>query len=300
MHHSQGKPVAYDMTIMIDDHTVKPVYRLADPNPKVGNPISPSVSIAKIGIPIPDAQVQAIIVKPGDDVHDLVARANLDFNIPTDDPGSPADAKFAELMKDSTFANKIKASNQVLNLTFDNTTKEYTGSFNGADVVGVYQIIYKISADDTDEGKIRRFHQQSANVRFKDIDFNASLIGSSVNASGQVVLNFKPVSTTGKLIGSGWKSVIGLESVTTKIQEIIDKGDGSYEIVLDGPLSGPGKITVLDETAFDGDLGDIEGGSIIDKIQEWLESIGLPGWFIWILLLLLLILLWLLIRKKKS
>jgi hypothetical protein len=114
------------------------------------------------------------------------------------------------------------------------------------------------------------------------------------------VLTFKPVSTTGKLIGSGWGGVIGLTATNAQINNIVDKGDGSYEIIVDGNLSGPGKLTVLDETAYEGDLGKLgKGSSIIDKIQEWLNSLGLPGWSIWVLLLLLLILLWLLFRKKK-
>jgi hypothetical protein len=300
MHHSRGKAVAYDLTIMVDDHIVKPTYSVDNLNPRVGQPITPSVSLTKIGTPVTNAQVQAIIIKPGDDINDLIARSDVSFTIPDVDPGSPADAKFTELMKDSAFVNKIKPSNQVLNLTFDNTAKQYTGTFNGADIVGVYQIVYRISADDPDQGKIRRYHQRSIDVHFKDIDFNASFIGKAINASGQTVLTFKPVSTTGKLIGSGWGGVIGLTATNAQINNIVDKGDGSYEIIVDGNLSGPGKLTVLDETAYEGDLGKLgKGSSIIDKIQEWLISLGLPGWSIWVLLLLLLILLWLLFRKKK-
>ena len=288
---SPAEEIPYSMTIVVDDHEVDLAYELGSTNTKVNDTLQPFVVMRHAGEPIENAQVQMIVAKPGDDVNHLLAIADIDFDVPQVDPGSPATAKLAALMKDPAFLKQIGAQDQVITLNYDSADERYEGSFNALDVVGVHQAIFLISVDDPELGKIRRYHRESFYVRFLDIDQGNSVLGVSQNPAGNSVISFKPISSVNKLVGVGWGGAISLKSSNAKISEIVDKADGSYDLVIDGTLAGPGKLTLSGETVFQGNLEDLVKSS---------GQTGIPPWVFWIILIILLAIVLLAILKRKS
>lgn len=295
--------VPFTMMVMADDHLVDPVYSLGAGNFKVDDTFKPSISIVSTGRALKNVTITGAVFNQ-DDINDLVARSTVKFDSPATDPGSPDIAKLAVLLQDSAFLALIKAKNNALNMAFNAADSTYTGSFNGLTTSGVYQVIYKITGDDPVLGKIERFHQETFYVRFKDIDLPNSQLVVTTNAGGFSVITFKPQASNKKLIGAGWKSAISFESAGLKATNIVDKGDGSYEITLDGKLTGSFKLNIADEKVFDGSTADLgcygPNPNIIQRIKCWLMGMGLPAWSIWILLLIILLLLWAIIKKLKK
>ncbi len=295
--------IPYSMMVVADDHILNPSFLLGANSFKVNASFNPKVSLLTAGRAIKNATVQAIVVKPGDDINDLVATAKVQFTVPPGDPGSPDVAKLAELMKDTAFLNKIKAKDQVLNMIYNASDSMYAGSFNGLDIAGVYQAIYRVTADDPILGKIERYHQESFYVRFPDIDVANSQMVFSTNAAGFSVITFRPQASNKKLIGLGWGPAIVFEADNLKATNVVDKGDGSYEITLNGKLSGSFTLSLGGETVFKGKPGELScygaNANFIQRIKCWLMSKGLPDWSIWVILFLLVLILWALIKKIR-
>jgi len=280
--------VPYMLSIITDDHSLDPTYTIDKKSYKVGDTIKPFFKLSKPEGLITDAEVKALFVKDGDDINHLVALANLNFDISSVDPGSPDAIKLAALLNDPEFLEKIKLKNQIVNLTYDPAQEGYTGEFSGLDVTGIYQLYYRVTATDPVLGKISRFHQKTIYVRFPDVDIPNSAISVSVNSTGNTILNWRPKSSNGRLIGSGWGGGISIEGV--KVLNTVDHGDGSYTLTIDGAPGTNVKIHLLDEKVYEGPLENFPG---VCKI------FGLPCWLFWTLVaILILIILWLIFRKK--
>ena len=57
----------------------------------------------------------------------------------------------------------------------------------------------------------------------------------------------------------------------------------------------------MGQEIYEGELSEIgESDSIIDHIQDWLVSIGLPDWIIWLILLVVALLLSILGLSRKK
>jgi hypothetical protein len=289
-----GNP-SYTISMTVEDPINHLGFSLGGKNFKIGDVLNPTVSITRVKTPYSGATVQAIVVKPGDDINDLLARSDVAFTNPPGDSSSPNIGKLAVLLKDSAFLAKIKASNRTVNLTFDSTTKSYSGSFSDLDIVGVYRVIYRITSTDTVNGTLNRYFLGSFNVRFKDVDMpNSNVVLSVDPITHNGIISIRPISSTGKYIGPGWGSSIGLVATGLKIQRIEDVGDGTYKLHLDGPVAGDGVVTIANDTIYNGALGDITkagsgggGGSIFHH------------WWFWLILLLILLLIIIALRKKK-
>jgi hypothetical protein len=294
-------PTPYTMMMLVDDHLTDLDYNLGGERLKVGQSVEPSVGFSWKGKVIDKASVQAIMLKPGEDINDLLATTDVDFSLPDSDPGSPDKAKLAVLMQDQAFLEKIAASEQVINLLFDASDERYKGSLGNLDVAGVYQLLFRLDVDSSEHGHIVRFHRQSFNVRSADIDLASSALSFGANQQGQTVISLRPRASNGKYIGPGWGPVINLES-NVEVQEIVDHGDGSYHIITDDSPSGAGSITVDGELLFEGDLASLacygEDATLLQRIGCWLSDMGLPPWSIWLILLLLLVVVWLIVKKR--
>jgi len=295
-------PTPYTMMFLVDDHLTDVDYDLGGSSLKVGQEINPSIGISRNGEAIKDGMAKAIVVKPGDDVNDLLATMDVEFQVPPEDPGSPGTAKLAVLMQDQAFLDKIAATDQLVDLAYDAGDKRYKGSFDGLDIAGVYQVIYQFSADDAAFGSTVRYHQASFTVRFPDIDQEASGI-TVTQQDGVQIISMRPIASNGKFIGPGWAGVISLSANDAKVQKIVDHGDGRYDIIIDGVLSGPGSITIDDVVVFDDDLGALScsdpNANFLQRIMCWLISLGLPGWAIWVILAFIVFGLYLLLKMRN-
>jgi hypothetical protein len=289
------RDLPYRMTIVADDHIVRASFDVGASRIKVNDVLSTSVTLLKGAQPIENAEVTALVLKPGEDIDDLIARADVDFSVEPGDPGSPSTAKLARLLQDPDFRGEIKVQDQVISLPYDAAADVYEGSFSGTDVAGVYQVIHRISVDDPDVGKVRRYHHQSVYVRFEDVDMDKSEVSVGQDARGNTTLTWRPQSSRDKYIGPGWGPAIGLDAPNATISDLTDHGDGRYTLVLSGSLSGSGQLFISDEKAFDGDLERLKcfgpSAGLLQRIQCWLLGLGLPTWAVWVILLLVLILL---------
>jgi hypothetical protein len=297
-----GTAVPFALLVIVDDELIRPSYSVGSPLLKVGEALPLSVTLHRIGTALANAQVQAIVARPGDDVNHLLAITSADYSLDPDDPNQPDSAKLAALLQDPDFVEQIRAKKRVVALTYDAATEAYTASVDDLDTAGVHQVIYRVSADDPDAGRIRRFYQESVYVRFEDVDLNGSQVSVGTDEKGGSIVTFRPRTRRGRFIGPGWGAAIGLDADGASIGQVQDHGDGSYTLHIEGTLSGRGTLTLADERVFDGDLRDLgrparEPG-IIDRIRDWLESLGVPGCFLWPILLLLAILAWLFTRRK--
>ncbi len=286
----------YTISMTVEDHLNHISYSL-NRGLKVGDTLHAAASIIRNISPLTTATVQALVIKPGDDINDLIARADVKYTVTPGDSSTPNVYKLAELLKDSAFLTKIKGLNRLVSLTYDPGTKTYTGSYPELDIAGVYRVIYTVSNNDTN-GIINRYYLKSFNVRFKDVDLGASGVSVTIDSlTRNAIIIFRPVSSTGKYIGSGWGSSIGLQAQTAglKIVSVEDLGDGSYKLHLSGPLSGDGVLTIANDTVYSGNLGDITKGN---------GGSGTGGglfhhWWFWLLLLLVLLLIIWGLRKKN-
>ncbi len=299
----------YAFLAFADDHQLFYQCSAGNPSLKVGNPINPSVKrLTWQGKALkgPAVQVQAVILKPGQDLGDLLARTDLRMGKPDgDDAASAGLLKYFALLNDSAFLKKMQETQQLVTLTYNAADSTYSGQFAGTDVSGVYQVLYHIQNNSPETGNVVRFEEQSVYVRFPDVDMGKSNVVVSTNAKGGgTVLTFRPVASNGKFFGPGWGSAITLDAPNAKISEVVDNGDGSYSVSIAGSLDGKGKLSLGSETLLDGNLERLKcygpNASFMDKVRCWMLSMGLPPWLIWVVLAVLAVLIGLFIRKKKN
>lgn len=297
----------YAFLAFADDHRLFYQCSAGNPSLKVGNPINPSVKRLTWGgkaLKGPTVQVQAVILKPGQDLGDLLARTDRNVDRPSgDDAANAGLLKYFALLNDSAFLKKMQETQQVVTLAYNAADSTYSGQFAGTDVSGVYQVLYHIQNNSPETGNVVRFEEQSVYVRFPDVDMDKSNVVVSSNTKG-TVLTFRPVASNGKFIGPGWGSAIVLDAPNAKISGVTDNGDGSYSVSIAGSLDGKGKLSLGTETLLDGNLAQLKcygpNASFMDKVRCWMLSMGLPAWLIWVVLAVLAVLIGLLVRKKKK
>ena len=257
--------VPFTMLVSIDDRNVSPAFSLGAQEFKVNDVLHPNVKLDVLGKPVKNAQVTVTIVKPGDDVDDLIAKSEAKSAakeearaiVHAGDTISPALAKLTALLKDKNFRNKIKRKQQTIKLFFNPFDNTYKGSFNGLNVTGAYQAIFNITATHPQLGKIQRQHEESFFVRFPDIDTLASRPKAGKDLLGNVILTFVPRATNGKFLGSGWKNEIKLAGSDLTVKKITDTGIGIYFITLSPQPQQPFTLSMFGQQIFQGTLADL-------------------------------------------
>ncbi|HLF64400.1 MAG TPA: VWA domain-containing protein [Saprospiraceae bacterium] len=299
---AQFKITQCRVTVLADDHRLN--YQLSYGNtiPRVDVPLKFTAHLDWLSFPITNATIEALVLRPGEDLGDLLAKNGLTVDVLTSqDAASPGVQKFDQLWAtDQAFRNALALSENVVTLAHT-SAGNYEGTFNGLTVAGLYKLIYRISGNHPDAGDYQRLKVENFYTTFNGVDLAASGISSQI-LNNQLVLQIRPVSTNGRFVGPAAGNAFSVDQPGVKITKVEDHQDGRYTLTFDGDINQSVKLSLLGQDVYTGVLADIgkgKGGGIIDKLQEWLESLGLPGWSLWILLLLLLILLWLLFRKKK-
>lgn len=289
------------VTSIADDHRLDYTYSYGTSSPMVNTELNPSVTLTWLGEPVSDATVQAIILRPGEDLGDILAKNPLTVKVSTDpDAPSPGVQKYNQLFAtDSTFKNSLAYNENVLSLNHTSDGK-YENTFNGLTVAGNYQIIYRISGNNPEIGEFQRFASESIFTSFNGIDLDASNVSTTISENN-LILSIIPVAINGKLIGPAYGKGFTVDNSNLKIDNIEDHQDGSYTITFSGNINDTTTLQLLGQKIYTGKLADIgKGGGIFDDIKKWLDSLGIPFWLFWpFLFLLLLIILWLLLRKKK-
>ncbi len=253
----------YVMTLIADDHNIN--YRNSSGNNRleVGKPIQLVSNLNYSGRAIKNATINAIILRPGDDLGNLLSTTPSNSNPPSSgEPSNPGVQKYDELIKNPDFLNKLLAKNQIINLVYNSADSSYSGQFLNTDVSGVYQVIFRITTPtDPNFGELVRYQKNSIYVYFPDIDVKNSAVDLTTN-SNTTVINFRPIASNKKFIGPGWGSMIKFDSKTANVQNVVDNGDGSYSVTIQGNPESIGKFSLGGYVFFEGKLSSLGSNPI--------------------------------------
>lgn len=293
-----------EATAIADDHLFNMTYRYHNggESPRVEEILSPEVTLNWVDQPIDNATVEAIILKPGEDLGDLLATTDFTVDVTSgEDAGSPGAQKFDALMaSNEEFQNALAANPNNLTLTHKGSGV-YGVDYDGLDVAGTYQILYRVRVNHPATGRIQRIATESFYVGFGEIDLENSPTSTSTNANGQLQMTIRPRTTYGKWIGPAMSSVFTVSDPGITITDVQDQQDGTYVLTFDGDISQAVTLSVLGQEIYTGKLGNIDDdGGLIGRIQDWLEAMGLPAWLLWVLLLILLILIIIWVIRRNS
>jgi hypothetical protein len=268
-----------------DDHRLRMEWEVIPAAPRVHQSFTPTVRLSWLGSPVVNANVEAWILKPGDDLGDLLARNPQKIDPSSaPDAGSPGHQKYLHLIeKDPGFLAKLKSKEQRLTLTYQGGG-QYSAPYEPGDVSGVYQILYRVNTSLPAFGEVERLAIQSVYTRFSDIDLAKSAVSTTVKGN-TVTINFRPITTYGRFIGPAQGSAFSIDGTDTRLSNITDHQDGSYTLVLAGNPDAQVSIKLLGEEIYKGPAS--KAGKGFDLLV-WLT------WLIIILILLLLI--WLIWR----
>jgi Uncharacterized protein containing a von Willebrand factor type A (vWA) domain len=288
------------LTSIADDHRLHMKRTWGNKNPKVKDDFPLTVNMDWLGYPVKDAKVEVLFEVPGTDWGKALAEAPNVKLSDSADAGAPGVQKFNQLWAtDSNFRKALEATGNLVTLTHTGNGK-YEGAFKNLPVAGVYRLIYRISGKDSAAGEFQRFISESFYTSFSNVDLTKSNV-TTVIQDGRLVMNLKPFTTYGVPIGPAAGTAFSVTNPAIRIANVVDHQDGSYTITFEGNINDTTSIQILGQTVHTGKLQDAgKGGSVIDRLNDWLRDHGIPVWLFWLVLLLLLILiLWFIFRKKN-
>lgn len=275
----RGEPLdlSYRTVVYADDHLLDMDWGVSPAAPRVNQPFAPSVSLNWRGKPVTNAKVEAVVLRPGDDLNDLLAKHPLKVDIVSGlDAGSAGYQKYLHLLEnDPEFLAQLQPGKQGFVLIHQGDG-QYSAPYNSVSVSGIYQIYYRVIAEDPEFGKIQREAVQSAYVRFGDIDLNKSAVSSIVKGN-TVMINFRPITTYGRFIGPAQGSAISVDGVGIKLSSLTDHQDGSYTLVLNGRPDIKVSIKLLGEEIYQGPIASINGNKCCREGENRCNHVAAPG-----------------------
>jgi hypothetical protein len=288
------------LTTMADDHRLHINRVLGNKNPKVNENLPISVNLDWLGYPVKNAKVEAVVLRPGEDLGDLLANNPNNVTPSSAQEAGPAGRqKFDRLwLTDSNFRKALERTENVVQL---NSTADgkYEGNFNGLTVSGIYKLLIRISGTDSSMGNYERVLTESFYTSFAGVDMDKSNVTIQM-VGGKLVMNFTPTTSYNKKVGPAMGTAFVSSNPNIKIDSVVDHQNGSYTITFSGQVDESTTIQLLGQDIYTGKLSEAgSSDSFIDKINKWLASFGLPLWLAWLLLILILLfLLWLIFKKK--
>ncbi|MBI9055427.1 MAG: VWA domain-containing protein [Bacteroidales bacterium] len=248
------------LSVIVDDHYLDYECTSNKSLYTVGDVIQLKTTLTHIGDAIVGSgnTVTAIVLKPGDDLGDLLSTYDtpeLDDSLVDVDEG--ASQKFNELMmNDTSFFNALLPNEQIVNLT-DEGNGVFSGYFSATELAGFYNIIYLMDGEIVNFGKFKRRKTKSVVFVFGQVEEEEPEVvenappSSSGSNKGLTVLKIRPRNKYDKYMGPGFKSKIKLQinpkytktrkiAVAQKnifekipvISEIKDNLDGSYYLYI--------------------------------------------------------------------
>lgn len=297
---SQFKVTDCNLTSLADDHRLHIKRSYGNPSPKVNENFPVEVSVDWLSYPVTDANVSVFVLRPGEDLNDLLATNPL-FVDPSgaQDASTPGTQKYEQLMAtDPAFEDQLKRSENSVNMSHT-SDGIYTGTFNGLNVSGVYRILIRISGTHPDIGQYQRIRSESFYVSFSSVDMEDSNLSSQM-VDGNLQIDLRPKTSYGRFVGPAMGDGFSVDNPGISIVKVVDHQDGSYTITFSGNIDEDTKFQLLGQELYSGPLVKIaESGNFIDKIVDFLKSLGLPMWLIWLILILIIaFIVWRTIKKK--
>ncbi len=284
--------LSFRLVSIADDSSLDMSWSVTPDAPRTSQTFSPTVQLSWLGQPISNANVEALILRPGDDLGDLLAKTpgRVDPCLAClQDAGSAGYQKYLDLLRnDPDFVNRLKPNEPKITFNYQGDGV-YSTAYNPGDISGVYQVLYRVIAEDPSFGTIQREAIQSVYVRFGEIDLAASSETTVVDGN-KILVYWRPVTIDGRLIGPGQGSAISIDGID--VVDIEDNQDGSYILTLSGDPDTPISVKVLGEEIYQGQA-DQFGPS--EKWPLWLIILTIV-----LVLLLLILLVWFLRRGESA
>ncbi|RPH32424.1 MAG: VWA domain-containing protein [Bacteroidales bacterium] len=307
----------FNIIAFADDHLLKYKCGLDKSIYTVGDTIHFSTKLTYAGNPLTGTgnRVNAILLKPGDDIGQLLSTYKTPVIDSTVDMTSAANEKFQQLMaNDTSFYNALLASEQKVDLT-DIGNGVYKGYYKKTELAGIYNVIFIINGELNGVGKFERTTIVSSVVKFGQVVEAKPDVVDTIPPSGStasvgkvnnsLILKIRPKNKFGYYMGPGFGSTIKVAINPSKkqsstslkqlksnslerepyVKEIKDGLDGCYYIVLANVPSGSNpsiQISVRGEIVYEG------------------KASPIPFWVYILVILLILILLLMRFFKTKS
>lgn len=254
----------YSLTCFVDDNFTnfeckpnKSVYTVGDELE-----LSAKVYYGGKAVKNDENKVEVIILKPGDDIGNLLAIYSDTRKDSIVDVDNAAQAKFIHLIQnDNAFIKDLLPESQIVTLSPD-TSGLYTGSFKSTKLAGVYKLIYRVNGEIPLYGKVERQKQHTVVFRFGKIDKKASKLEVSIANSGSTktaTINLKPKNKFGYLLGPGFlpRIQIMMDSKQGELKNGKDNLDGSYTFIVSNipnSVRPDVKIFVMGEMLYQGGI----------------------------------------------
>ncbi len=286
--------IAYRALIFVDDRSLAMSWGVGEPAaPRADETFSPSMHLTWQGMPLENAAVTAQVLRPGDDLGDVLAKmpdVDLALKATGAESASVGQRKYLSLLKDSELVLKIAPTSGYHPLQYKGSGA-YDTSYDPNLISGVYQIRYDVSADVVGYGRVQRVAVQSVYVRPGIIDATASVISKTLRGTN-LSIKLRPKTTYGKYIGPGQMRSFSVSGRGIELDRLEEVGqDGTYNMVLTGDPNGIVSVNYLGKPLFVGPASDF-GGQPVKIDRQWL--------FILLVITLVLAFFWWLWRMSKN
>jgi hypothetical protein len=294
-----GQP--YQIKAQVDDHRLNYTFEAGADDFKVEDVLRLNADIAYDNTPLEDANISALVFKPGEDLGDLLARADVKFDADTaGDNGSVGYQKLLALIEDKpALIDSLNLQENTVNLAHT-ADGNYEAQFSDTDVSGAYQVIARISGASDSTGNYERLLRRTVYLRFGDPDPEISIQEYSQTGANAVQLLYTPmyaVDGNPRFVGPGFANGISVTGTDVSKVVTLDNGDGSYTINLDvrNRNTDPDiKINLSGVDVYEGQASDFsDTGNVLDDFKDWLEkTFGISLWLFLVILLLIFVIIW--------
>lgn len=301
-----GKP--YQIKAQVDDHRLDYTFEVRAEHYRVEDTLHLQTNLTYDRAPLEDAVISALILKPGQDLGDLLARSDVKF-----DPSSGTDIssvgyqKLLALLADNPdLINDLELQGNTINLVHEGNGR-YKAQFADTGVSGAYQIIGRLTGASPLGDTYERIVRRTVYLRFGDPDPDTSTQTYTVTGTNTIQLTYIPMYTVGtvsRFVGPGFARGLKVTGVDVSNATPVDNGDGSYTISIDVANSNTDpdiKVDLSGVAVFEGKASDFDNkGGILDDFEDWLQNtFGIPLWVFLLILMLILIIIWVIKKLIK-
>jgi len=265
----------YEITALVEDKYLSTDLTAA--NSQIiyaGDPIDVKVAVKVAGANIDTATVRAILLRPGEDLGDLAARANISAGSlstsVSSDPVEIGQAKIDSLLRTQAFADLVRNDTSGNVLTLNSIGNgEYTGTFTGNEMTGTYRVVALIDGQLTGLGAYQGWETKCVLVDFsrpEEIVLQEKIIDLGIkDGQHSYRVSIMPVNKFGKRIGPGQTRRIGIQVSQGTAQRPQDQLDGTYTSEITVPEGSNPVITITvtdpNKPVLKKNLEAISGGS---------------------------------------
>ncbi len=254
-------PEKFSVVCYVEDHFLSISCKPKKSVFTIGEKVMLVANLSFAGKPLTgdENKVQVTIVKPGDDIGDVLAKTNIILKDSLNDITSGADNKLFNILKDQFIVKKLDPSSHTIELE-DTGNGIFTGEYDNTKLSGVYQLIFTVNGEVKGFGKFERQKHFSTIFKFGKINPNKSNLKAILHTSkdkrpSTATISFKPCNEFGYYLGPGYLSAIKLSvdenqgTVTSKKDNL----DGSYTFIIsDIPQNTKPdlRLMVMEETLY--------------------------------------------------